>query len=86
MAIMNQKTKELIGVAVSVVAKCQPCLEYHVAEARKAGACDEEMNVAIRLAQAVHRAGDEQMAKFVSKTLGEIPEGEGACDCPCSCG
>ena len=39
MAVMDQKTKELIGVAASVVAKRQPCLEYHVAEDRK-GRCE----------------------------------------------
>ena len=32
------------------------------------------MNIAIRLAQAVHKAGDEQMAEFVTKTLEDIPK------------
>ena len=70
MTVMDQKTKELIGVAVSVVAKCMPCLDYHVAEARKAGATEDEMIVAVRLARMVRQAGDANMDKYTDETLG----------------
>lgn len=84
MAVMDQKTKELIGVAVSVVAKCQPCLEYHVEEARKAGATDAEMSVAVRLARMVRQAGDAHMDKYTDETLGVTVTDQaapGACCC-----
>jgi AhpD family alkylhydroperoxidase len=68
--VLDKKTRELIGVATSVVAKCQPCLEYHLAEVRKAGAADSEIRDAINLARKVRAAGDEHMDKFADQMLG----------------
>ncbi len=43
---LDVKTKELIAVAVSVVAQCQWCIALHVKEALEAGATPEEIREA----------------------------------------
>lgn len=32
---MDDRTRELIAIGDSVVANCQPCLQYHVGEAKR---------------------------------------------------
>lgn len=40
---LTVKQKELIALAIGVAVRCDPCIEAHVAKARKAGASDAEM-------------------------------------------
>lgn len=51
--VLDKKTKELMAVSVSVVIHCEPCLVWHISEALRAGATDQEilesMDVAIEL-------------------------------------
>lgn len=81
--MLDPKTSELIAIAASVVAKCQPCLEYHVEEARKAGASDSDMRNAVSIARMVRKAGDENMDQYADEKLGAAPEeaAPGACCC-----
>lgn len=37
------KTKELLGLAASLVLRCDDCVSYHVIACREAGATDEEI-------------------------------------------
>lgn len=85
--MLDPKTRELISIAASVVAKCQPCLDYHVEEARKAGASDSDMRNAISIARMIRKAGEENMDKYADGKLGAAPEQEapGACCCSDSC-
>ena len=83
--MLDPKTSELIAVAASVVAKCQPCLDYHVAEARKAGASDSDMRNAVSIAQMVRKAGDANMDKYANEKLGgAAPEHPAPSACCCS--
>lgn len=50
---MDAKFKELLGVAASIAAGCESCLEYHVEAARKAGADGREIQMAVQIARAV---------------------------------
>jgi len=38
---LDDRIKELIAMGASITANCQPCLQYHISEARKSGA-DEQ--------------------------------------------
>ncbi len=67
--MLDPKTRELIAVAASVVAKCQPCLDYHIEEARKAGATDSDMKSAIIIARMVRKAGEENMDGYTDEKL-----------------
>jgi len=67
MKVLDAVTKELVGVAAAVAGHCQPCLEYHLAEARKLGVSEDEIRAAVKLAQAVRRSGDRHMDEFAER-------------------
>lgn len=51
--VLDKKTKELMAVSISVVIHCEACLVWHISEALRAEANDQEilesMDVAIEL-------------------------------------
>jgi len=47
---IDERTKELMVLALSVLAKCEPCVRIHVDKARAMGITDEEINEAVWLA------------------------------------
>jgi len=73
MASLDAVTTELVGIAAAVAGHCQPCLEYHVAEARKLGAGDDQIQEAVKLAEAVSRSGDKHMHEFAVQTIQVTP-------------
>ena len=82
---MDPKTRELIAIAASVVAKCQPCLDYHVEEARKARASDSDMRNAVSIARMVRKAGNDNMDQYTDERLGATaPEPPAPSACCCS--
>jgi AhpD family alkylhydroperoxidase len=83
--MLDPKTRELIAIAASVVAKCQPCLDYHVEKARKAGASDSDMRNAVSIARMVRKAGEENMDGYTDERLGSSAP-EQAAPSACSCG
>lgn len=40
---LDAKTKELLGLAASMVLRCDDCISYHIDQAVKAGASDQEL-------------------------------------------
>ena len=40
---LDRKTKELLGLSASLVLRCDDCVSYHVDQAVKAGASDQEI-------------------------------------------
>ncbi|MFC1974809.1 carboxymuconolactone decarboxylase family protein [Chloroflexota bacterium] len=51
--ILDQKTKELIAVACSVMADCVPCINHHYQHAVKAGATKEEISEALAISMSI---------------------------------
>ncbi len=47
---LSKKQKELMALAISIVTKCEPCMEWHTGQALTAGASDEEIYEAIDVA------------------------------------
>lgn len=90
MSLDNRMT-ELIAIGVSVGANCQPCLEYHVAKARKIGISEQEIQEAIRVGQTVRKGAAYKMDQYIITLRGSIsdntqPAGNGcACGCDGSC-
>lgn len=78
--MVDAKTRELIAVGASVVAKCQPCLDHHLQEARKEGASDAEIRTAIGIARMVRKAGEENMDKYTDDRV-RVSEREPAGPC-----
>ena len=54
---LDLKTKELIAIGCSLVAKCEGCLEGHLKKAKELGATREEISDAIAVAVGIAAAG-----------------------------
>ncbi len=54
---IDDKTRELIAIAVSVARQCDGCIASHVRQAKLAGASREEVGAAIGVAMAVAAGG-----------------------------
>jgi len=59
---LDLKTKELIALGCSLVAKCEGCLEGHIKKALEIGATKEEISDAIVIAVGIAAAGVVDMS------------------------
>jgi AhpD family alkylhydroperoxidase len=66
---LDWKTKELIAIGVSLVGKCEGCLEGHLKKAVKMGLTKEEISDAIVIAIGVAAAGVVDMSDRVAIRL-----------------
>ena len=46
---LPKKTKELIAIGISVVLDCESCMQWHIEQAAKAGASEQEILEAIEV-------------------------------------
>lgn len=69
MEFLDQRVRELIGVAAAVAGHCQPCFDYHLEQARKLGLSEIEIKATVKLAQAIRKAGNDNMDNYVQKKL-----------------
>lgn len=66
---LNKKTKELMALSISIVTKCEPCMEWHLDQALQAGAKDEEIYETIDVAIEMGGGQAGAYARFVLKAL-----------------
>jgi AhpD family alkylhydroperoxidase len=66
---MDEKTRELVGIAASVAGHCRPCFIYHFKQAKKLGVTMADINEAVEFANRISTAGDKYLFEFVSKQL-----------------
>jgi AhpD family alkylhydroperoxidase len=66
-SVLSIKTKELIAVAVSLGAGCEPCYETHLEKAKKLGNTDEEIREAIAVAEVVAAGKVRMMVERVEE-------------------
>jgi AhpD family alkylhydroperoxidase len=66
---LDRKTKELIAIAASLVAKCQGCLEGHIRKALKFGAAREEISESIAIAMGVNAAAIVDLTDIAAERL-----------------
>lgn len=52
-AVLDEKTKELMSVAMAVALRCEPCIMWHIDAALKIGAKKEEIIDAVKVAVAM---------------------------------
>ena len=52
---INEKNAHLIALGTSAATKCAYCIPYHISEARRLGASDEEIKTAVLIAADVMR-------------------------------
>ncbi|HEX2942593.1 MAG TPA: carboxymuconolactone decarboxylase family protein [Rhodopila sp.] len=69
--VLDKKTKELIGVALSVAARCDPCIGFHVQSFVKLGGSKAELEEV--LGMAVYMGGGPSLM-YAAKTLAAFEE------------
>jgi AhpD family alkylhydroperoxidase len=80
---ITPREREVTAVGISVAAGCKPCTDYHVREAGKAGASDDEIRRAVADALEVRRSAADIMETHALDQLGGEAPGRAA---PCACG
>ncbi|WP_022666685.1 carboxymuconolactone decarboxylase family protein [Desulfospira joergensenii] len=66
---LNKKTKELMALSISIVTKCEPCMEWHLDQALQAGAAEEEIYETIDVAIEMGGGQAGAYARFVLTAL-----------------
>ena len=66
---LDKKTKELMALSISIVTKCEPCMEWHLDQALQAGAADEEIYETIDVAIEMGGGQAGAYARFVFNAL-----------------
>ncbi|MBP2635200.1 MAG: alkylhydroperoxidase AhpD family core domain protein [Firmicutes bacterium] len=93
--IFDARENILIGLATSVAANCQPCVEVHLAKAKENNISDQEIKEAINIGKTVKKGAAAHMDNFFAGINGENPCCAGnPCEAtnpcapknPCACG
>ena len=66
---LPKKAKELMALSISIVTKCEPCMEWHLDQAMQAGATDEEVYETIDVAIEMGGGQAGAYARFVLNAL-----------------
>lgn len=66
---LQKKIKELMALAISIVTKCEPCMEWHVQQAFLAGATDEEIFETIDVAVEMGGGPAHAYSRYVLRAL-----------------
>ena len=74
---LNKKTKELMALSISIVTKCEPCMEWHLQQAMLAGATDEEVFETIDVAIEMGGGQAGAYARFVLRAMEYFKEKQG---------
>ena len=85
MSSLTDAQREFVALGAAIGAGCQPCTQYHVRAALKAGLGQEEILWALDQAQAVRQEGGVAVANVGRTTLGLGGEAQaGGCLCNAS--
>jgi len=68
-SVLDRKTKELVAISASLIAKCQGCLEGHIRKALKFGATREEIGETIAIALGVNAASVVDLTDIAAENL-----------------
>jgi len=74
----------MVALGVSYALNCRPCMEYHKKVAGEAGLSQEEMQAAIRVAEAVREGAGRKNKEFAAELFGSIKE-ERCCPAGSAC-
>ena len=79
MKALDERTRELIAIGVSIGAHCQPCLDFHLGKARDLNVGDDEIEEAVEVGLMVERGASAAMRKYVGVALGQVDSQGGGC-------
>ena len=77
MTCLTEAQREFVAIGAAIGAGCQPCTQYHVRAALKAGLSVEEIRRAIEEAQVVRQEGGVAVANVGRTMLGLDVEAQG---------
>ena len=66
---MDEKIKELIAIGASISGHCQPCLTFHVDQAKRLGIGEDEIKEAMAVGNMVQKGAMSAMNKFAQSVL-----------------
>lgn len=81
---MDRKIEEMIALGAAYAVNCLPCMKYHKKAAIEAGVTQEEMQAAIRVAEAIREGADKNNKQFAENLFGSI-KAERCCPAESSC-
>lgn len=67
MSHMDEKTRELVGIAAAIASHCRPCFLTHFSRAKQLDISAEEIKEAVELAMSCSRSGTMDMYKFAKE-------------------
>jgi AhpD family alkylhydroperoxidase len=73
---LSPKDKTLVAVGAAIASGCKPCLERTVELARRAGACERSIRLAIDIALEARKRQVESLAEWAEQVQGGKPEVE----------
>ncbi len=76
---LSRKHKELIALAISIVTKCEPCMEWHTEQALKAGAVEAEFFETIDVAIEMGGGAAAAYARFALQAFDYYTMRSGEC-------
>jgi len=85
---LDSRIAALISIGVSVGANCQPCLQYHISNAKENGVSDQEIQEAIQVGRTVRKGAAYKMDQYIGTlrkdaSASSNPVSKG---CECGCG
>jgi len=69
---LDQKTKELIALGISITSNCYGCIEYHTAQALACGATRKEIAETVSVALVMGGGPAQWPGRYVFKVLDEL--------------
>ena len=66
---LDSKTKELMALSISIVTKCEPCMEWYLDQAMQTGATDEEIYETVDVAIEMGGGQAGAYGRFVLKAM-----------------
>ncbi|MBT7714588.1 MAG: carboxymuconolactone decarboxylase family protein [Deltaproteobacteria bacterium] len=67
--VLSKKSKELMALSISIVTKCEPCIEWHVQQAFLSGVTDEEIYETIDVAIEMGGGPTAAYARYTLRAL-----------------
>jgi AhpD family alkylhydroperoxidase len=81
MTELSSRERELVALGAALASNCVPCIEYHVAAARKAGLSDAQIEEAVRVAERVRQVPARMVLESALARLGEGGPASVGCGC-----
>lgn len=71
---LDKKTKELMALSISIVTKCEPCMEWHLDQALRENATREEIYETIDVAIEMGGGQAQAYSRFVLRAMDYFKE------------